>query len=65
MNPPPQIGSRVRWWNARGQVMNGTVRAINVLPDNSHVVVIHVDGGQPPSVSLPYVTLLFTPLHPD
>lgn len=53
MNPPPQIGSRVRWWNARGQVMHGTVRTINVLSDNSHVVVIQVDAGQPQTVSLP------------
>ncbi|KAH9027705.1 hypothetical protein EDB85DRAFT_98720 [Lactarius pseudohatsudake] len=54
MNPPPQIGSRVRWWNSRGQLMHGTVRNINVLSDNSHVVVIQVEADQQPStVSLP------------
>ncbi|KAH9168813.1 hypothetical protein EDB89DRAFT_1557645 [Lactarius sanguifluus] len=53
MNPPPAIDSRVRWWDARGQIMYGTVKAINVLSDNSHVVVIQVEGGQPPTVTLP------------
>ncbi|KAI9439790.1 hypothetical protein H4582DRAFT_2075156 [Lactarius indigo] len=53
MNPPPQVDSRVRWWDARGQIMYGTVKAINVLSDNSHVVVVQVDGGQPPTVTLP------------
>ncbi|KAH9036746.1 hypothetical protein EDB83DRAFT_1760101 [Lactarius deliciosus] len=54
MNPPPQIGSRVRWWNSRGQLMHGTVRNINVLSDNSHIVVIQVEADQEPStVSLP------------
>ncbi|KAH8990298.1 hypothetical protein EDB92DRAFT_784830 [Lactarius akahatsu] len=53
MNPPPEIDSRVRWWDARGQIMYGTVKAINVLSDNSHVIVIQVDGGQPPTVTLP------------
>lgn len=32
-NQSMQIGSRVRWWNAKGQVMQGTVRAIDVLSD--------------------------------
>ena len=32
-NQSTQIGSRVRWWNSRGQLMLGTVRAINVLSD--------------------------------
>ena len=31
--PSTQIGSRVRWWNSKGQVMQGTVSAINVLSD--------------------------------
>jgi hypothetical protein len=73
-----QIGSRVRWWDARGQLMHGQVKAFNVLNDvrffgrtywwpmfkrfcnqNSQVVVIQVeDGGQPPTVVLPYVIQL-------
>ncbi|KAN0132828.1 hypothetical protein V8E53_009193 [Lactarius tabidus] len=53
MNPPPQIGSRVRWWDARGQTQNGTVKAINVLSDNSHVVVIQVENAQNSTVTLP------------
>jgi len=53
MNPPPQIGSRVCWWNHLGQLMHGTVESINVLSDNSHVVVIRVDAGQHSTVSLP------------
>lgn len=28
-----QIGSRVRWWDTRGQLKHGTVKAINVLND--------------------------------
>jgi len=53
MNPPLQIASRVRWWDHRGQVKYGTVRAINVLNDTSQVVVIQVEDGQPPTVTLP------------
>lgn len=53
MNHPPQIGSRVRWWDARGQVKHGSVSAINVLSDNSHVIVIKVEDGQPATVTLP------------
>ncbi len=30
-----QIGSRVRWWDARGQMKHGTVTAINILTDVS------------------------------
>ncbi|KAI9457075.1 hypothetical protein BJY52DRAFT_1378744 [Lactarius psammicola] len=48
-----QIGSRVRWWNSKGQLMHGVVRTINVLSDNSHVVVIQVEAGAPSTVSLP------------
>ncbi|KAI9463240.1 hypothetical protein BJY52DRAFT_72973 [Lactarius psammicola] len=53
MNPPPEIDSRVRWWDARGQNKYGIVKAINVLSDNSHVVVIQTEDGQPPTVTLP------------
>ncbi|KAH8995464.1 hypothetical protein EDB92DRAFT_1943465 [Lactarius akahatsu] len=53
MNQPPQIGSRVQWWDARGQLKHGSVRAINVLSDNSHIIVIKVEDGQPATVTLP------------
>ncbi|KAF8271211.1 hypothetical protein EI94DRAFT_1698333 [Lactarius quietus] len=56
MNPPPEIGSRVRWWDARGQIKTGTVKAINVLTDNSHVVVIQVEDEQASTVTLPRMT---------
>ncbi|KAH9079445.1 hypothetical protein EDB83DRAFT_2513957 [Lactarius deliciosus] len=49
----PQIGSRVRWWDSRGQLKHGCVKAINVLTDNSHVVVIQVEDGQPSTLTLP------------
>ncbi|KAH9966702.1 hypothetical protein BC827DRAFT_1153071 [Russula dissimulans] len=48
-----QISSRVRWWDARGQLKHGTVKRINVLNDGSRVVVIEVEDGQPPTVNLP------------
>ncbi|KAH9035923.1 hypothetical protein EDB85DRAFT_1889095 [Lactarius pseudohatsudake] len=53
MNQPPQIGSRVQWWDARGKLKHGSVRAINVLSDNSHIIVIKVEDGQPAIVTLP------------
>lgn len=53
MNQPPQIGSRVQWWDARGQLKHGSVRAINVLSDSSHIIVIKVEDGQPATVTLP------------
>lgn len=53
MNNPPQIGSRVRWWDARGKTKHGSVKAINILSDNSHIIVIQVEDGQPPTVTLP------------
>jgi hypothetical protein len=28
-----QVGSRVRWWDTRGQLKHGTVKAIHVLND--------------------------------
>ncbi len=28
-----QIGSRVRWWDTRGQLKHGTVKQINLLTD--------------------------------
>ncbi|KAI9466244.1 hypothetical protein BJY52DRAFT_1183104 [Lactarius psammicola] len=55
MNPPPQIGSRVRWWDSRGQLKHGHVKAINVLTDSSHVIVIQVEDGQPSTVTLPLI----------
>ncbi|KAN0129591.1 hypothetical protein V8E53_012587 [Lactarius tabidus] len=57
MNHPPQIGSRVRWWDARGKTKHGSVKAINILSDNSHIIVIQVEDGQPPTVSLPSVRM--------
>lgn len=32
-NDSSQIGSRVRWWDSRGQLKHGHVKAINVLAD--------------------------------
>jgi len=51
-----EIGDRVWWWDARGQVKHGVVRRINVLSDTSRVVVIQVEDGQQP-VTLPIETV--------
>jgi len=53
MNPPLQIGSRVRWWDTRGQLKHGIVRAISVMSDSSHVVTIQAEDGPPAQVTLP------------
>ncbi|KAI0302068.1 hypothetical protein BC826DRAFT_966114 [Russula brevipes] len=57
MNPSLQVGSRVSWWDARGQLKHGKVREINVLTDSSQVVVIRVEDGQPSTVTLPSVRM--------
>jgi len=53
MNPPLQISSRVRWWDTRGQLKHGTVKAFNILNDSSQVVVIQVDDAQTSTITLP------------
>ncbi|KAI9446019.1 hypothetical protein H4582DRAFT_2052142 [Lactarius indigo] len=57
MNHPPQLGSRVQWWDAKGKLKHGSVRAINVLSDNSRIIVIKVEDGQPATVTLPSVRM--------
>ncbi|KAI0281436.1 hypothetical protein BGY98DRAFT_932073 [Russula aff. rugulosa BPL654] len=56
MNSPLQVslvGSRVRWWDARGALKHGKVKAIHFLTDTSQVVEIQVEDGQPSIVTLP------------